>query len=189
MRNERDDATIHPELIRQVTSLRKKQREAIEAKKLLQQRSPGEIVQEVAKAKAEQIEANEMFRKMRTDCEDLLNSQGVIRRVSFSESEDGIASMLTKHNVLETLIPDENGEEVKVILLSNKEPARSSEINLVIGKLPFYDSDFRFSLSLRRDQSYIVQAVGIKEKRKRKPNLQDARQWKEVVDAIKEQRQ
>lgn len=169
-----------PELIRRITDSRRKEREEIEAKKLLQQGSPEEIVQEVAKAKAEQTEVKEIFHNMRTDCEDLLNSRGVIKRTHFLD--EGLPYLWIKRKALETSIADEEGEEVKVVLFSSKIEPALSEIKLMFEKsVSGWGGDSFLLLGI--DKSYICSGI----ENKRTPNLQDARDWKEVVDALKEQ--
>ena len=182
MRNEGNPRVGHPELIRRITDSRRKEIKEIEQEILLKQRNPGEIAQEAAKAKAEQAEADEMFRKMRIDCENLLNSRGEIKKVGFLEG--GLPGMWTKRKVLETSITDEEDEEIKVVLFSSKiNPVRSSRITLLVDELKFLDTEPDFILSLERDHSYIGKGQG----NTRTPNLQDAREWKEVVDALKAQ--
>jgi len=171
-----------PELIRRITDSRREERKEIEQENLLKQRTPEEIAQEIAKAKVEQAEIDELYRKMRTDCVDLLNSCGLIKKVGYYEG--GLPGMLNKRKVWQTSITDEEGEEVKVTLLSSKiEPARS-EIKLMFGRsVSGWEGDPFLSLEI--DKSYICSEID----NRRTPNLQDAREWKEVVDALKNQSQ
>ncbi len=175
------------EIVKQITNSRRKERKAIERKKLLQQRGPEEIAQEDARRKAEQTESNEMFREMRTDCENLLNERGVVAKRGL---------LRIKYTMLEASISDEQGEEVKVMLIASKIDPASSDIRLVVGEVFggfITKTESESFIKFERDNSYIVKLVPhavprmgiIMEEHKRKPNLKDARQWKEVVDVLK----
>lgn len=163
-----------PELIRQVAERRR-------ARELPKPRDPQEVAQELARTQAEQAEADNMFIEMRDDCVDLLNKRGVIKKHG---------PFRHKYKAVETWIPDDEGNPVSTLLYSaNIEPAKSSEVALAIKGLD------RHYLSFRNNHWYIIDRVlrgfrfGVNiEEKERIPDLQDARNWKEVVDAIKNQK-
>lgn len=179
-----------PEIIRQIADSRRQARERVQQKKLLQQMTPEEIAQEEARKQGEQTEVNEMFRKMRTDCEGLLDTRGVVKKRGLLQ---------IKYKMLEISIPDEGGENVRIALFSLKREPASSDVILVAGEvfgglIAHTESEY---VKFERDNSYVVRLVPeiiphggvIMEERKRKPTLQDARKWNEVVDVLREQRQ
>lgn len=167
-----------PEIIGQITNFRRKEREAITRIRSLQSRDPQEVAEE-------QADADRICREMRLDCEGLLNAHGTVKRPNFFIS-------LFKGKVLETSIVDD-GSPIELDLLSfNKESAtKSSEIIILI-------QEYRPYLNLLRDhgeiwiQQFCIGRGGSRQaaskKFERRANLQDARQWKEIVAAIKEQR-
>lgn len=168
-----------PELIRQITDSRRKEREAVERKRLLQQRDPEEVAHE---ASNEKIEVDRICSEIRIDCVNLLNSQGEIKR----------SGLFDKRRFLQRYISDDEGEPVIIRLVSsNKEPAKSSEIILgIVGLEDNYLGFYKGKCSIYKvDPTYIPRSGLMEIRSSRTPNLEDANNWKEVVDALKEQRQ
>lgn len=155
---------------------------------------PITAAQEAVEEKDEQAEVNEMFRKMRADCEDLLNSRGEIKKAGYSR--EGILGSLIKRKELETSIVDKKGKEIPVVLLSSKIKPTSSDIRLIVGKIDYPHSESDSFLVLGRNRSCIARLVTNADPRfqavaeedyLKGSGLEDIRKWREVVDALKNQ--
>jgi hypothetical protein len=193
-----------PEFIRQITDSRRKSRERIEQEKLQPQKSREEVKEEErGKRRARelnQVKARRMFYDMRMDCIELLQNRGTIRKFTRSESRGKFLNPFGKRNILETSISDEKGEEVKVDLFSSGSKPAEADIYLVVGALgsPIVSSESGFYLKFGIDffslngivhyQTRIIKHdPGWEYYDKREPNIDDARKWQEVINALKAQ--
>ena len=175
-----------PELIRRMSA---RNAEIKAARQVLSSIDRYAIVEEQAE---QQSEADNICREMRVDCENLLNAHGIVKTRPLSMYHVSSISLFVnaKGRVLESSTIDDEGEEIAVTIFSTKiNPAKYSEIIVRIGEDFEYNESF---LSLKRDHGNIkiVQPrSGGYVNHIRRANLQDAREWKEVVDALKNQNQ
>ena len=132
----------------------------------------------------QQSKADKIFREMHIDCVDLLNARGIVRVPPVFIHE--LLPIFIKGRVLKSSILEDEGEQIKLTIFSTKRnPTKDSEIVVGIGGFK-HNEPF---LYLGRDHSSIkvfFKGSGLIDIRS--ANLQDARQWKEVVDAIKQQK-
>ena len=138
-------------------------------------------IEEVRREQAEQLEAVQIFRGIRMDCESLLNTHGVVKRHPFARS----ITFFYIGRVLETSIPDDEGKPIKVELFSlNKDPIKSPEINLVIDGLRPFLSFHRVHASI---DTSSLSTRGAFRREKRRANIHDARKYREIVDVLQKQ--
>ena len=132
------------------------------------------------------LETAQIFSRMRRDCEELLNTRGVVSRHPFTK----LITYFTpfdKGSVLETYIPDHADKSIKVQLFSSdKDPIKSPEINLVIEGLLYF-------LSFQKDCArigyfrYAGSRGAFTRVIKGSANIDDARNYREIVDALQKQ--
>lgn len=130
-----------------------------------------------------------MCQEMRIDCEDMLNNRGIVKNRPVMMNITSLTPF-AKGRVLESSIPDNKGEPIKITLVSRMNTAKS-EIDIGIGD----DWHYKPFLSLKGDHGNIefFKSTGSARagliKYTRRAGIQDARKWKEVVDALKQQGQ
>ena len=126
---------------------------------------------------------------MRIDCVGLLNASGIVKTRPFGLAGLSITPF-GKGRVLESSILDDNEKRIALSVFSTKvNPAKYSEIIVRVGDDEDSEQNGQPFLSLERNHGNIKVLQGMSINCIRRANLKDAREWKEVVDALKEQKQ
>lgn len=147
-------------------------------------RKPSRPIDEVEREQAEQLQADQIFRGIRRDCESLLSTRGAIKRHPFARYIT-FFTPFDKGRVLETSILDDEGNPIKLQLFSlNEDPVKSPEINLSIEGLYTFLS---FQKDLASIDNFRYAGRGSFARNKRGANLHDARNYREIVDALQSQ--